>query len=69
MHTMKWINRLIPTNGTIIEKIDLNCVKYCKCEGEPQRLLYNYNSIQTIIFHYQLKHIFIYYYLYISILY
>jgi len=41
---MKWINRLIPTNGTIIEKIDLNCVKYCKCEGDPQRLLYKLYS-------------------------
>jgi len=37
---MKWINRLIPTNGNIIEKVDLNCVIFCKCEGEPQRLLY-----------------------------
>jgi hypothetical protein len=34
---MKWINRLIPTNGSIIEKVDLNCVKFSKCEAEPQR--------------------------------
>jgi len=47
MKSMKWINRLIPTNGSIIEKVDLNCVKFSKCEAEPQRLLYIY--IWTII--------------------
>jgi len=55
---MKWINRLIPKNGNIIEKVDLNCVIFCKCEGEPQRLLYifkkkkkkgNYNIKNTFI--------------------
>ncbi|ORY27951.1 hypothetical protein LY90DRAFT_674226 [Neocallimastix californiae] len=51
MKSMKWINRLIPTNETIIDKIDLNCVKFCKCEGEPQRLSKSLKNLRDIFKH------------------